>query len=217
MFAETLLLGRTRTEAERRRSLEVIDQEAKRLSHFVENMLQFAKGEAGRTKLAPEHLSFAQEIRTAVEAFTPVSQGRGVEMRMELEEGVTAPADRSALRRIMLNLMENALKYGPDEQRITVGTALFDDVVRDWVDDEGEGIPRADRERVFESFCRLNRELDRRVPGSGIGLAVVRQLALMHNGRAWAEEAPGGGARLVVEFPDAYVRTTEEGGGWAVA
>jgi signal transduction histidine kinase len=219
MFAETLLLGRTRTEAERRRSLEVIDQEAKRLSHFVENMLQFAKGEGGSTRLVPEHSSFAVEIRRAVESFAPMCQARGVEVRTELEEGVTAPVDRSALRRVMLNLMENALKYGPDEQRITVGTALFNDVVRVWVDDEGEGIPRADRERVFDSFYRLNRELDRRVTGSGIGLAVVRQLATLHGGRAWAEEAPGGGARLVVEFPEAYVRAPEEntGTGWAVA
>jgi signal transduction histidine kinase len=144
-------------------------------------------------------------------------QARGVEVRTELEDGVTAPVDRAALRRIMLNLMENALKYGPDEQRITVGVALFGDVVRLWVDDEGEGIPRSDRERVFDSFYRLSRELDRRITGSGIGLAVVRQLATLHNGRAWAEEAPGGGARLVVEFPDAYVRPVEESSGWAVA
>lgn len=217
MFAETLLLGRTRTEAERRRSLEVIDQEAKRLSHFVENMLQFAKGEAGRTRIAPEPTSFAIEVRRAVESFAPMCQARGVEVRAELEEGVTAPVDRAALRRIMLNLMENALKYGPDEQRITVGVALFSDTVRLWVDDEGEGIPRLERERVFDSFYRLSRELDRRITGSGIGLAVVRQLATLHGGRAWADEAPGGGARLVVEFPDAYVRPVDEGTGWAVA
>jgi signal transduction histidine kinase len=217
MFAETLLLGRIRTEAERRRSLEVIDQEAKRLSHFVENMLQFAKGEAGRTKLAPEPTSFAIEVRRAVESFAPMCQARGVEVRTELEEGVTASVDRAALRRIMLNLMENALKYGPDEQRITVGIAIFNDTVRLWVDDEGEGIPRLERERVFDSFYRLSRELDRRITGSGIGLAVVRQLATLHGGRAWADEAPGGGARLVVEFPDAYVRPVDEGTGWAVA
>jgi signal transduction histidine kinase len=217
MFAETLLLGRTRTEGEKRRSLEVIDQEAKRLSHFVENMLQFAKGEGGRTRLVPEPTSFALEVRRAVEGFGPMCQARGVEVRTELEEGVTATVDRAALRRIMLNLMENALKYGPDEQRITVGIALFDDVVRLWVDDEGEGIPRLDRERVFDSFYRLNRDLDRRVTGSGIGLAVVRQLATLHGGRAWAEDAPGGGARLVVEFPDAYVRPHEDNTGWAVA
>lgn len=217
MFAETLLLGRTRTEAERRRSLEVIDQEARRLSHFVENMLQFAKGEGGRARIVPEVTSFAVEVRRAAESFAPMCQSRGVDIRTELEDGVTAPVDRAALRRIMLNLLENALKYGPDDQRITVGVAIFNDVVRLWVDDEGEGIPRNDRERVFDSFFRLNRELDRRVTGSGIGLAVVRQLAMLHGGRAWAEAAPGGGARLVVEFPDAYVRPQEEGTGWAVA
>src|SRR5690606_24673188 len=90
--------------------------------------------------------------------------------------------------------------------RITVGLALYDSAARIWVDDEGPGIPAADRERVFDSFVRLRRELEARVTGSGIGLSVVRELARLHHGEVRAESAPGGGARIVVEFPGAYLR-----------
>jgi signal transduction histidine kinase len=188
MFTETLLLGRVRSDVERRRSLEIIDQEARRLAYLVE------------------------EVRHAVESFSLLSRNREVEVRTELQENITVEVDRMALRQILINLVDNALKYGPAGQRITVGAALFDDVARLWVDDEGDGIPAEERARVFDSFYRLPRDLESRVTGSGIGLAVVRELARLHGGDAWAEAAPGRGARIVVEFPDAYVRSGEAGG-----
>ncbi|HEX2168472.1 MAG TPA: HAMP domain-containing sensor histidine kinase, partial [Longimicrobiales bacterium] len=142
MFAETLLLGRVRSDVERRRSLEIIDQEARRLSYLVENVLLFSKTEGGRhARVMPEPTHFAEEVRQAVESFTLLTRNRQVEVRTELQENITVAVDRMALRQILVNLVDNALKYGPEGQRITVGAALFDDVARLWVDDEGEGIP----------------------------------------------------------------------------
>jgi signal transduction histidine kinase len=212
MFTETLLLGRVRSDVERRRSLEIIDQEARRLAYLVENVLLFSKTEGGRQpRVTPEPTQFAEEVRHAVESFSLLSRNREVEVRTELQENITVEVDRMALRQILINLVDNALKYGPAGQRITVGAALFDDVARLWVDDEGDGIPVEERARVFDSFYRLPRDLESRVTGSGIGLAVVRELARLHGGDAWAEAAPGRGARIVVEFPDAYVRSREAG------
>jgi signal transduction histidine kinase len=212
MFVETLLLGRTRTDVERQRSLEIIEQEARRLSHLVENVLLFSKTEGGRMpRIAPEPTDLAADIRRAVDGFSLLSRSRSAELRTELQENVTAQVDRGALRQILVNTIDNALKYGPEGQRITVGAALFDDMARVWVDDEGPGIPEEARARVFESFYRLPRERQTAVPGSGIGLSVVRELARLHGGEVWAEEAPGGGARIVVQFPDAYLRSHSAG------
>ena len=94
---------------------------------------------------------------------------------------------------------------------------LFEDHARIWVDDEGPGIPESERAAIFQSFFRLGRDIDSAVAGSGIGLAIVRELAILHGGRAWADEAPAGGARVVVELPGAYVRPDLGVGGWAVA
>ncbi|HEX6307269.1 MAG TPA: HAMP domain-containing sensor histidine kinase [Longimicrobiales bacterium] len=212
MFTETLLLGRVRSDVERRRSLEIIDQEARRLAHLVENVLLFSKTEAGRrTRVALEPTHFADEIRRAVESLSLLCRSRSAEIRLELQENITVPVDRMALRQILINLVDNALKYGPTGQRITVGAALFEDVARVWVDDEGPGIPLEERSRIFDSFYRLPRESQSRVSGSGIGLAVVRELARLHHGDAWAEGAPVRGARIVVQFPDAHVRDEEKG------
>lgn len=203
MFAETLMLGRVRSEADRRRSLEIIDQEARRLGTLVENILTFSRAERGGVTVTPEVTRISAEIGAVVEDFLALPRARRADVRLELQEDVLVPVDRDALRQIVNNLLDNAVKYGPERQRITVGLALFDGSARLWVDDEGPGIPAVDRARVFQSFFRLRRDEDSRTAGSGIGLAVVRELAAMHSGRTWAEEAPGGGARLVVVFPEA--------------
>lgn len=210
MFTETLLLGRVRSELERRRSLEIIDQESKRLAHLVENVLLFARSERMGTRIVPEVTDFSGQVRDVVDSFSLLARSRNVQFRVELQERVVAPVDRDALRQILLNLLDNAVKYGPAGQRVTVGMALFGDAVRVWVDDEGPGIPANRRARVFDSFFRLGRDVDSPVAGSGIGLAVVRELTGLHDGRAWAEDAPGGGARVVAEFPGAYVRKEME-------
>ncbi len=218
MFAETLMLGRVRSESERTRSLEIIDQEARRLAHLVENVLIFAKSERRKSRINPQLTDLPADVREAVQGFAVLSRSRDIEIRTELLEGLAAPVDRGALRQILLNLLDNAVKYGPLQQRITVGLALFDDTARIWVDDEGPGIPADQREKVFGRFVRLARDAESPVGGSGIGLAIVRELALLHGGRVWIEDAPGGrGARVVVEFPGAYVRPDVATGGWAVA
>lgn len=206
MFTEMLLLGRARSDVERRRSLEIIDQEAQRLAHLIENTLTYSKTEAGRQRIKPEPLSLPDEVRRAVEIFAPLSRSRQVEIRCELEEQIEASVDPGALRQMLLNVLDNALKYGPSGQRVTVGLALFGEDARVWVDDEGPGIPKVDRERVFEPFFRLRRDASGRAGGSGIGLSVVREIARLHGGSAWAEAAPGGGTRIVMQFPDAYLR-----------
>jgi signal transduction histidine kinase len=215
MFAEMLLLGRVRTEADRRRSLEIIDTEARRLSQLVDNVLQVARSENGHLHVNPIAMRLAPVVRECVESFTVLAQARGIEFRAELQEDLVAPVDSAALRQIVLNLMDNAAKYGPDGQRVVVGLALFDNRARIWVDDEGSGIPARERERVFDPFYRIRDS--HHATGSGIGLAVVRELVALHGGDAWIEDAPVAGARVVVQFPGAYLSAEPATGDFAVA
>ena len=209
LFAEMLLLGRVRTESDRRRSLEIIDTEARRLSQLVENVLQVARSERGHMHVNPIAMRVAPIIRECVESFSLLAEARSMEFRMELQDGLVAPVDSAAVRQIVLNLLDNAAKYGPNGQRIVVGMALFDDGARIWVDDEGDGIPARERERVFNPFYRSPRTQQQ--TGSGIGLAVVRELVALHGGEAWIEDAPDGGARVLVQFPGAQIADAEAG------
>jgi signal transduction histidine kinase len=102
---------------------------------------------------------------------------------------------------MMTNLLDNALKYGPEGQTVTVGAKVVGNHVHIRVDDEGPGIGRSDRSRVFEPYRRLDRDVEGQVRGSGLGLAVVAELAERYEGRARVVDSPSGGARFIVELP----------------
>ncbi|HKN65120.1 MAG TPA: HAMP domain-containing sensor histidine kinase [Gemmatimonadaceae bacterium] len=204
-FAELLHLGKLRSDEERSRSAGIIDQEARRLTYLVENVLNFSRAEKGTNRVTPEPLDLDAEIRDAVEMFTPLARSRRMTLRAA-PAGLTVTADRNALRQILLNLLDNAAKYGPAGQTVTVGSqpspAMAGSRVRIWVEDEGPGIPPGDRVRVWEPYVRLNRAAESATGGSGIGLSVVRELVALQHGATWIEAAGvGGGARVVVELP----------------
>jgi signal transduction histidine kinase len=210
MFSELLLGGRLRTDAERDRSLRLIDREAKRLAYLVENVLDFTRAERGTLDVSPEPTRVGFAVEEIVEGFAPVARARGMQLRTELDAKAAARLDRGGFRQVLLNFLENAVKYGPAGQTIVAGVVPAGDRVRVWVDDEGPGIPTTLRERIWQPYYRLNREIDRVVGGSGIGLSVVRDLVARHGGRTWMEDAPGGGARFVAEFPAARMPVEED-------
>jgi signal transduction histidine kinase len=203
MFTETLLLGRVRTSGEGRRSLEIIARETQRLIHLVENVLLFSRGERRAPQLTREAARLAPIVADVVEGFTPLAAARQVRLTTALDEGVSANVDAGAVRQILLNLLDNAVKYGPAGQEVTIRVSLEHGRARLWVEDQGAGVADADAERIWQPFNRLARS-DDATGGAGIGLSIVRQLADLHGGRAWVAHAPSGGARFVVELPDAW-------------
>ena len=203
MFSETLTLGRVRSDEERRRSLAIIDQEARRLTHLVENLLHFSRSERQTTHITPEPTALAPLVQEVLDGFAPLAAARGATLTAAVPDDLVVPADPGAVRQMLLNLLDNAVKYGPAGQEIRVGATRDNGIARLWVDDGGPGIPSADRERVWERFWRLERDRGSSVAGSGIGLAVVRELAFLHHGRAWIDDAnpAAGGTRVVIELP----------------
>jgi signal transduction histidine kinase len=225
-FAELLHMGKLRSEEERNRSLRIIDQEARRLTYLVENVLSFSRAERRASRISSAPTDLAREVRDALEMFAPLARSRRATLRSELEHGVMVEVDRDALRQVLLNLLDNAVKYGPRGQTVTVGMRAVTENgrgarVRLWVEDQGPGIPTKDRDRVWEPYVRLDRDVvEGATGGSGIGLAVVRELVALHGGKTWLEEpaaragargdaAPGGegadgqggGTRVVIELP----------------
>ncbi len=202
MFTELLADGKLRTDEERTRSTRVINREARRLTHLVENILFFSR--MGRTPLrraGRERVPVREAFQDLAEAFTPLAQGAEATMETNVDPpGLTIEADRGGLHQMLANLLDNALKYGPRGQTVRLTARVDGDRLRITVDDEGPGIPTSERERIWDPYTRLNRDMSGDVQGSGIGLAVVAELAEFAGGCVRVEEAPGGGARFVVEL-----------------
>jgi signal transduction histidine kinase len=200
LFAELLSLGKLRSDDERRRSAKIIDQEARRLTYLVDNVLNFARSERRANRLRLEETDISREIHDVLDTFAPLTRAKDVTLHAELSEDLVADVDRAGLHQILLNLLDNAVKYGPAGQTITVRARAAADRLLIEVIDEGAGIPAEERERIWEPYHRLERD-SKSVAGSGIGLAVVRELVELHGGRAWVEDARPRGARFIVALP----------------
>ena len=124
MFGETLLLGRVRSDEERRRSLEIIVKEAQSLTHQVDNVLHFSRAQRGEIALNLQETLLAPVISEVLESFCPLAEAQGCRVEASLDESLRAWVDPGAFRQILLNLLENAVKYGPprpDHRRAASG------------------------------------------------------------------------------------------------
>ena len=201
VFSELLRMERIESATERRQSLEIVERETRRLIELVDNVLRFSRAARGEDALRIEAVALGPLVRETVHAFEPLARARDASVRHETGSDVIALADPNALRRVLLNLLDNAVKYGPAGQTVTVSISSSDGRAVLRVDDEGPGIPLSERERIFQPFHRLEREERAAIAGSGVGLSIVRDLVTRMKGSVSAEVAPGGGARLTVTLP----------------
>jgi signal transduction histidine kinase len=203
LFTETLRLGRVRSTEEGERSLSIVENEAKRLEHLVENLLHFSRAERGDLRITAERTDLTALLQQIVSEFAPLAAGAGSFIRLSLAADVAANVDRAAIRQVVLNLLDNAVKYGRKGQAITVRLTAAENVVRIEVEDQGAGIPPEIRARIWERFWRADSARQTGATGTGIGLAIVNDLVRLHGGWAAADGAAGGGARVVISLPRA--------------
>jgi signal transduction histidine kinase len=204
MFTELLADGKLQTDDERVRSTEVINREARRLTHLVENILHFSRmGRAPRSPGTTEQIPLEEAVQDLTEAFGPMAEARSCTIAAQVAPpDLTVAASRGSLHRMLANLLDNALKYGPNGQTVRLGARTEGGWTHIWVEDEGPGIPVGERARIWDPYHRLDRDVEGQVRGSGIGLSVVAELARAAGGTAWVEEGEGGGARFVIRLPE---------------
>ena len=201
MFAETLKLGRVRSEDERDRSLAIIDHEARRLTHLVENLLYFSRGER-RAQRVETHLADLRElVSETVATFRPLAAARQSDVVLEALPGVMVAVDVDAVRQMLLNLLDNAIKYGPAGQEVVVTVTTVNGCGRVTVEDQGPGVPSSHRSNIWQRFWRAERHHASAIAGTGIGLAIVQELAALQGAEVWVENRDTGGARFVIAWP----------------
>jgi signal transduction histidine kinase len=207
VMGELLADNGFKSEPEAERAREVIRREALRLTNLVDNVLQFARMRRGPQALAARTLPLGEVITEACEALVPLSASRRVTLDVQVRDDIRVVGDRDAVVQILRNLLENAIKYGPEGQTVRVAAEAGEGVARVAVEDQGPGVPASERERIWQPYQRLARDRKAAGAGTGLGLSVVAELARLLRGRAWVEDATGGGARFVVEVPVGTVET----------
>ena len=207
IFTETLLLGRVSSDVKRRDYLGIIIREAQRLGHLVDNILAFSGREKSARSLLLESVDISSLLEEVITDYAPLAAAKGDHIELDSQTNLNGRLDREAFKQIMLNLLDNACKYGPEGQ--TVGTSAWLADGRVWVSvrDAGPGIPDQEKQNVWLPYRRLQREEERALNGTGIGLSVARELILAMRGEYRVEDAEGGGARFVISFRQASNET----------
>ncbi len=203
ILLETLRLGRFNTDAQREWTLEGMQREVTRLTTLVNNVLQFSssdrRGGPGMIQRSPTDM--ASFLERVVDGFRPLASVRGVAIEVDVPSGSIASIDPDSFTQVILNILDNAVKYGPDSQTIRVSGTTDGRTFRLSIADEGAGISEADRPRVWNAFERGSSVEKSGVAGSGIGLAVVRDIVEAHGGTVYVDGAFDEGARFVIEIP----------------
>ena len=198
LYVDTIRMGRTSNAAERDWAISHIARETTRLSHLVENVLHISKPKRVTPAAAPV-IDVSAEISDAVDSFEPLARSRRARLVTGLAVDALVAMRREHLRQVLLNLLDNAVKYGPPGQQVTLESRSSNDVVEISVTDEGPGVLAEERERIWEPYFRGSTPEAVASGGTGIGLSIVRDLVKQYGGSV--ELAPTDrGARFVVRL-----------------
>jgi len=201
--AETLLAGGMEDAALAERFLRDLDAQASRLGVLVSDLLDLASLEAGPVPLAEVAVPLADLAEDVLRECRSLAEQQNVALESSIPREVIVRADRGALRRILANLLDNAVKYTEPGGKAGVRAERRDDKVAITVWDTGIGIPSTDLPRVFERFYRVDKARSRALGGTGLGLSIVKHLAEAQGGQVSVESELGKGSRFTVALPAA--------------
>jgi len=202
MLADNLRQSRVPEEARKMEYYHLISKESARLSHLIENILDFARIEEKRKAYHLERCDVSSLVSETVRQFTSLMEEKSQRIEMTLEEPLPEVlADPEALALALFNLLDNAAKYSEKESQINVRVLRNDGFLCIEVEDHGVGIPKKDQARIFEKFYRVQRDAGKRIPGSGIGLTLIKEIAEAHNGRVELKSDTGAGSTFRLMLP----------------
>lgn len=202
LFGETLSLDRVRDEAKRKEYYDIITRESERLTHLINNVLDFASIEANKKSYDLVPTDLGSVVRDTLRTYHFHLEEKGFRVEEEIEPDLPAcPADRDAVAQAVINLLNNAVKYSDHRKEVRVRVWQDRESVRISVADRGVGIAAADLERIFEGFYRVKATRTPGRRGSGLGLSLVEHIAQSHGGRVAVQSTPGEGSTFTLAFP----------------
>ncbi|MEZ5320396.1 MAG: ATP-binding protein [Vicinamibacterales bacterium] len=176
-------------------------EEVDRLSRLIDQILTLARAESGQIPLLREPVDVGALAASLVEQLLPLAEAAEIDLRCEAPDSLMVVGDPTWLRRLLLNLLDNALRFTPGPGRVVLRVARDGDMARIDAADSGVGLTPQDAARVFERFFRVDQARSRQIPGSGLGLSLVHWIVTQHRGTITVESRPGHGTTFTVRLP----------------
>lgn len=194
-YSETLMDGPMDDTATLKEFLGIIDRHATRMSRLINDLLVLSRLESQQLPTDAVTVDLRELITSVTEVFEPQAKDKGLDLTTNFSGAATGVrADRDRLEQVVVNLLDNAIKYTPNSGSVTVD--VFDDNANVQIDvkDTGIGIPEKDIHRIFERFYRVDKARSRELGGTGLGLAIVKHIIQGLDGRVWVKSTPGKGS-----------------------
>lgn len=203
MFAEMLEQGKTRNQQEFQHYLQVINREAVRLSYLIENILKYSEdSKIQALSLTPIQTDLV--IHDVIADFKLLFQQKNIQLKQNLIK-CEILANSHAFKQVISNLLDNAIKYGPENQTITLNSTILDNqrnhIFQLSICDQGKGIPTKQKPLIWSAYHRLERESEDAIAGTGIGLYLVKQLMAKMNAEIWVEDNQPCGCCFTLQWP----------------
>ena len=196
-------LGRTRTVEEYQESLTLIQEEAERLSRIVEDLFILARQPIqSPTALVKEPVSLTDVVKDCARAAQVLASRKGVRLKLENDStSIALNADEELIKRMILNLLDNAVKYTPEGGEISLALEKHNGSAEIVVRDTGIGLSQTDQQRVFDRFYRVDKARSRALGGAGLGLSIARSIVEAHGGNITIDSTPRHGSTFTVSLP----------------
>ena len=201
-YTETLLDGGLNDKDNSLRFLNTIHRNAERMRNLVNDISELSLIEAGAVRLSFDKISLHSVVNEVFIGLAPRGQKHQVQLRNEVPEQCLVIADRRRLEQILINLVDNAIKFNKSNGEVVVSAAVDDEHTIIRVRDMGVGIPPEHLPRVFERFYRVDKARSRELGGTGLGLAIVKHLTRAHGGEAEVSSTVGQGCEFVIKLPN---------------
>ena len=201
-YVETLIDGAKDNPALARRFLQTIARHTDRLTYLIEDLLSISRLESGPAILNPQPIGLRDLASRITDDLASRAAARQTQIANEIPPELVVRADADRAQQVLFNLVDNAIKYGRPEGRVTLGARPLDEeFVEVWVRDDGPGIPPEAQPRIFERFYRVDKNRSREQGGTGLGLAIVRHIVQSHRGEVRVDSVPGAGATFRFTLP----------------
>ena len=197
----TLTLHKGRTKSEYQQSLETVSQEARRMSRIVDQLLALARADSGKEKLSLRRVNLSRMVAKLSSDMEMLCRDKGLRYGLGQMENLVVKGDRVKLRQLLLNILDNAIRYTPRGGEISVSVQAEGEMAVVSISDAGIGIPPEDLPHIFERFYRVDKARSRSEGGSGLGLAIAKHIAEIHGGKIEVESKVDTGSTFRVYLP----------------